>query len=154
MALANNSVDSSSSRDIVLHHREVLPLLSLLSISGRPSLLVPVSCILPNLCNKPLPTPIEKVGVQSHCLCGQTNHPIYKYGEKKYALFYRHFQMLLLLPILTNLIMTSDEQIVTIACWILFCLSDDAVEMVQAIVEAGFVPRLVTLLMYETLLSM
>jgi len=67
--------------------------------------------------------------------------------EKNYALFYRLFQMLPLLPILTNLIMTSDEQIVTIACWTLSCLSDDAVEMVQAIVEAGFVPRLVALLM-------
>uniref|UniRef100_A0A336LQQ0 Importin subunit alpha n=1 Tax=Culicoides sonorensis TaxID=179676 RepID=A0A336LQQ0_CULSO len=54
-----------------------------------------------------------------------------------------------LLPILTELLKHSDEQILADACWALSYVTDDESDKIQAVVDAGAVPLLVKLLDYE-----
>ena len=53
------------------------------------------------------------------------------------------------LPALERLIHSSDEEVLTDACWALSYLSDGTNDKIQAVLEAGVCPRLVELLLYE-----
>ncbi|KAJ2722281.1 Importin subunit alpha-1 [Coemansia sp. Benny D115] len=52
------------------------------------------------------------------------------------------------LPILSKLVYSVDEEILTDACWAISYLSDGANEKIQAVIEAGVCRRLVELLMH------
>nr|XP_027188722.1 importin subunit alpha-4-like [Cicer arietinum] len=55
-----------------------------------------------------------------------------------------------LLPVLIDLIVMPDEKVVRDACCALSCLSEGSDEMIEAIIKAGFIPRLVALLMHQS----
>ena len=50
------------------------------------------------------------------------------------------------LPALQRLVHSSDEEVLTDACWALSYLSDGTNDKIQAVIEAGVCPRLVELL--------
>lgn len=52
------------------------------------------------------------------------------------------------LPILRQLINSSDEEVLTDACWALSYLSDGNNDKIQAVIDAGVCPRLVELLLW------
>ncbi|KAK4586443.1 hypothetical protein RGQ29_023546 [Quercus rubra] len=52
------------------------------------------------------------------------------------------------LPALRHLIFSSDEEVLTDACWALSYLSDGTNDKIQAVIEAGVCPRLVELLVH------
>ncbi|KAI4378066.1 hypothetical protein MLD38_015603 [Melastoma candidum] len=54
------------------------------------------------------------------------------------------------LPALTHLIHSTDEEVLTDACWALSYLSDGTNDKIQAVIEAGVCPRLVELLLYTS----
>ncbi|KAH6808510.1 importin alpha isoform 1 [Perilla frutescens var. frutescens] len=54
------------------------------------------------------------------------------------------------LPALTQLIHTSDEEVLTDACWALSYLSDGTNDKIQAVIDAGVCPRLVELLLHPS----
>lgn len=54
------------------------------------------------------------------------------------------------LPALERLINSSDEEVLTDACWALSYLSDGTNDKIQAVIEAGVCPRLVELLMHPS----
>lgn len=51
------------------------------------------------------------------------------------------------LPAFERLILLSDEEVLTDACWALSYLSDGTNDKIQTVIEAGVVPRLVELLL-------
>ncbi|OAY62624.1 Importin subunit alpha-1b [Ananas comosus] len=54
------------------------------------------------------------------------------------------------LPALARLIHSTDEEVLTDACWALSYLSDGSNDKIQAVIEAGVCPRLVELLLYPS----
>ncbi|KAI4310932.1 hypothetical protein MLD38_035875 [Melastoma candidum] len=54
------------------------------------------------------------------------------------------------LPALTHLIHSTDEEVLTDACWALSYLSDGTNDKIQAVIEAGVCPRLVELLLHTS----
>lgn len=54
------------------------------------------------------------------------------------------------LPALVQLIHSSDEEVLTDACWALSYLSDGTNDKIQAVIEAGVCPRLVELLLHPS----
>jgi hypothetical protein len=52
------------------------------------------------------------------------------------------------LPTLARLIYSTDEEVLTDACWALSYLSDGSNDKIQAVIEAGVCRRMVELLMY------
>ncbi|KAK1291865.1 hypothetical protein QJS10_CPB17g01193 [Acorus calamus] len=54
------------------------------------------------------------------------------------------------LPALERLIHSSDEEVLTDACWALSYLSDGTNDKIQAVIEAGVCPRLVELLLHPS----
>ncbi|GFP79123.1 importin subunit alpha-1a [Phtheirospermum japonicum] len=52
------------------------------------------------------------------------------------------------LPILQQLIHSSDEEVLTDACWALSYLSDGTNDKIQAVIDSGVCPRLVELLLH------
>lgn len=54
------------------------------------------------------------------------------------------------LPTLARLIYTTDEEVLTDACWALSYLSDGSNDKIQAVIEAGVCRRLVELLMHSS----
>ncbi|KAM7279596.1 hypothetical protein ACFE04_006730 [Oxalis oulophora] len=54
------------------------------------------------------------------------------------------------LPALQRLIYSSDEEVLTDACWALSYLSDGTNDKIQAVIEAGVCPRLVELLLHPS----
>jgi len=54
------------------------------------------------------------------------------------------------LPTLARLIYTTDEEVLTDACWALSYLSDGSNDKIQAVIEAGVSRRLVELLMHSS----
>ncbi|KAK8954026.1 hypothetical protein KSP39_PZI002665 [Platanthera zijinensis] len=54
------------------------------------------------------------------------------------------------LPVLQRLIHSTDEEILTDACWALSYLSDGTNDRIQAVIEAGVCPRLVELLLHPS----
>uniref|UniRef100_A0A1J3HH52 Importin subunit alpha n=1 Tax=Noccaea caerulescens TaxID=107243 RepID=A0A1J3HH52_NOCCA len=52
------------------------------------------------------------------------------------------------LPAFERLILLSDEEVLTDACWALSYLSDGTNDKIQTVIEAGVVPRLVELLLH------
>ncbi|KAG0488092.1 hypothetical protein HPP92_006903 [Vanilla planifolia] len=54
------------------------------------------------------------------------------------------------LPALKYLIHLNDEEVLTDACWALSYLSDGSNDKIQAVIEAGVVPRLVELLLHSS----
>ncbi|KAK9218743.1 hypothetical protein WN943_007380 [Citrus x changshan-huyou] len=50
------------------------------------------------------------------------------------------------LPVLAQLIRSNDEEVLTDACWALSYLADGTNDKIQAVIEAGVCPQLVTLL--------
>ncbi|ANM66161.1 ARM repeat superfamily protein [Arabidopsis thaliana] len=50
------------------------------------------------------------------------------------------------LPVLERLVQSMDEEVLTDACWALSYLSDNSNDKIQAVIEAGVVPRLIQLL--------
>ncbi|CAH2072023.1 unnamed protein product [Thlaspi arvense] len=54
------------------------------------------------------------------------------------------------LPVLERLVQTTDEEVLTDACWSLSYLSDDSNDKIQAVIDAGVLPRLVELLAHPS----
>jgi HEAT repeat protein len=54
------------------------------------------------------------------------------------------------LPALERLIHSTDEEVLTDACWALSYLSDGTNDKIQSVIEAGVVPRLVELLQHQS----
>ncbi|XP_024528125.1 importin subunit alpha-1 isoform X1 [Selaginella moellendorffii] len=54
------------------------------------------------------------------------------------------------LSALEKLIHSTDEEVLTDACWALSYISDGTNDKIQAVIEAGVCPRLVSLLMYPS----
>ncbi|GER33339.1 importin subunit alpha [Striga asiatica] len=54
------------------------------------------------------------------------------------------------LPVLKQLIHSSDEEVVTDACWALSYLSDGSNDKIQAVIDSGVCPRLVELLLHPS----
>ncbi|KAL1565137.1 Inositol monophosphatase 1 [Salvia divinorum] len=54
------------------------------------------------------------------------------------------------LPALTHLIHTTDEEVLTDACWALSYLSDGTNDKIQAVIDSGVCPRLVELLLHPS----
>ncbi|KAL2231279.1 UNVERIFIED_CONTAM: Importin subunit alpha [Sesamum indicum] len=54
------------------------------------------------------------------------------------------------LPILQQLIHSSDEEVLTDACWALSYLSDGTNDKIQAVIDSGVCPRLVELLLHPS----
>ncbi|OVA02574.1 Armadillo [Macleaya cordata] len=54
------------------------------------------------------------------------------------------------LPALERLIHSTDEEVLTDACWALSYLSDGTNDKIQAVIEAGVCPRLVELLLHPS----
>ncbi|KAL6557961.1 Inositol monophosphatase 1 [Orobanche minor] len=54
------------------------------------------------------------------------------------------------LPILRKLIHSSDEEVLTDACWALSYLSDGTNDKIQAVIDSGVCPRLVELLLHPS----
>lgn len=54
------------------------------------------------------------------------------------------------LPSLERLVHSTDEEVLTDACWALSYLSDGTNDKIQAVIEAGVVPRLVELLLHPS----
>ncbi|KAF8401286.1 hypothetical protein HHK36_012219 [Tetracentron sinense] len=54
------------------------------------------------------------------------------------------------LPALQHLIHSTDEEVLTDACWALSYLSDGTNDKIQAVIEAGVCPRLVELLLHPS----
>lgn len=54
------------------------------------------------------------------------------------------------LPTLSRLIYSTDEEVLTDACWALSYLSDGSNDKIQAVIEAGVARRLVELLMHAS----
>lgn len=57
------------------------------------------------------------------------------------------FQTRPALQALQHLIHSTDEEVLTDACWALSYLSDGTNDKIQAVIEAGVCPRLVELLL-------
>lgn len=51
------------------------------------------------------------------------------------------------LPALQQLIHSTDEEVLTDACWALSYLSDGTNDKIQAVIDSGVCPRLVELLL-------
>ncbi|XP_052189538.1 importin subunit alpha-2-like [Diospyros lotus] len=54
------------------------------------------------------------------------------------------------LPALQHLVHSTDEEVLTDACWALSYLSDGTNDKIQAVIEAGVCPRLVELLLHPS----
>uniref|UniRef100_A0A1J3G096 Importin subunit alpha n=1 Tax=Noccaea caerulescens TaxID=107243 RepID=A0A1J3G096_NOCCA len=54
------------------------------------------------------------------------------------------------LPDLQRLIQTTDEEVLTDACWALSYLSDNSNDKIEAVIAAGVVPRLIELLAHSS----
>lgn len=50
------------------------------------------------------------------------------------------------LPVLKRLVQSADEEVLTDACWALSYLSDSSNDKIQAVIDAGVIPRLIDLL--------
>ncbi|OVA13566.1 Armadillo [Macleaya cordata] len=59
-------------------------------------------------------------------------------------------QVRLALPALQHLIHSTDEEVLTDACWALSYLSDGTNDKIQAVIDAGVCPRLVELLLHPS----
>ncbi len=51
-----------------------------------------------------------------------------------------------LLPALAHLLMHQDREVVSDACWALSYLTDGSTERIQAVIDAGVLPKLISLL--------
>ncbi len=51
-----------------------------------------------------------------------------------------------LLPALAHLLMNSDREVVSDACWALSYLTDGSTDRIQAVLDAGVLPKLIALL--------
>nr|XP_010914627.1 importin subunit alpha-4 isoform X2 [Elaeis guineensis] len=54
------------------------------------------------------------------------------------------------LPVLRQLIHSTDEEVLTDACWALSYLSDGTNDKIQSVIEAGVCPRLIELLLHPS----
>ncbi|XP_010556709.1 PREDICTED: importin subunit alpha-3-like [Tarenaya hassleriana] len=54
------------------------------------------------------------------------------------------------LPVLERLVHSQDEEVLTDACWALSYLSDGTNDKIQAVIDAGVVPRLIELLTHQS----
>ncbi|KAL0684038.1 hypothetical protein Bca4012_050886 [Brassica carinata] len=53
------------------------------------------------------------------------------------------------LPVLKRLVQSADEEVLTDACWALSYLSDSSNDKIQAVIDAGVIPRLIDLLAHS-----
>lgn len=119
-ALGNIAGDSPKFRDLVLGHGIVQPLLSVFNPDSKLSMIRNATWSLSNLCRgKPQPQ-FESVAA--------------------------------ILPTLARLVQMDDQEILTDACWALSYLSDDngpTNAKIQAVIDAGAVPRVVNCLIHR-----
>ncbi|KAL1225180.1 Importin subunit alpha-3 [Cardamine amara subsp. amara] len=54
------------------------------------------------------------------------------------------------LPVLKRLVQSEDDEVLTDACWALSYLSDNSNDKIQAVIQAGVVPRLIELLAHSS----
>ncbi|MQL80811.1 hypothetical protein Taro_013259 [Colocasia esculenta] len=127
-ALGNVAGDSPRCRDLVLAHGALLPLLNQLNEHAKLSMLRNATWTLSNFCRgKPQPS-FEQLA--RHLPTIELTRPA--------------------LPALERLIHTTDEEVLTDACWALSYLSDGTNDKIQTVIEAGVCPRLVELLLHSS----
>ncbi|XP_068144032.1 importin subunit alpha-like [Drosophila tropicalis] len=115
-ALANIAGDGAVARDVVISEGVVDGILPLITDNTPPAFLRNIVWLIANLC--------------------RYKDPPASFDELKR-----------LLPVMSDLLLSSDTKILCDVCWALFYVSDDDdVNKIQAVVDTGAVPRLVTLL--------
>eukprot|EP01128_Nolandella_sp_AFSM9_P006197 TRINITY_DN312_c0_g1_i1.p1 TRINITY_DN312_c0_g1~~TRINITY_DN312_c0_g1_i1.p1 ORF type:complete len:524 (-),score=139.74 TRINITY_DN312_c0_g1_i1:282-1853(-) len=117
-ALGNIAGDGIHTRDFVLSHNVMKPLLENLATHGNNSMHRNATWTLSNLCRRKPPPDFEKV------------RPA--------------------LSMLSRLIYSSDDDVLTDACWTLSYLSDGPKLQIQAVVDAGVCRRLVELMQHPS----
>ena len=117
-ALGNIAGDSPNCRDIVLQANAIVPLLMILQ-DGQAKISMTRNAIW----------------TLSNFCRGKNPQP--HWGTVQVAL-----------PVLSKMIYSTDEEILTDTCWAISYLSDGANEKIQAVIESGVCRRLVELLMY------
>ncbi|CAA7016970.1 unnamed protein product, partial [Microthlaspi erraticum] len=143
-ALGNVAGDSPRCRDLVLSQGALLPLLSQLNEHAKLSMLRNATWTLSNFCRgKPQPT-FDQV-----CL---SFLPEFVLMIKEDYVISLISQELVSpgLPALERLIHSTNEEVLTDACWALSYLSDGTNDKIQYVIEAGVVPRLVELLQHPS----
>ncbi|GMJ01036.1 IMPORTIN ALPHA, IMPORTIN ALPHA ISOFORM 1, importin alpha isoform 1 [Hibiscus trionum] len=117
-ALGNVAGHSPESRDVVLGHGALIPLLAQFNEHANLSVLRTSAWTLANFCKgKPYPS----------------------FEQTKPALL-----------ALERLIRSSDEDVLSEACWALSYISDGTNDKIQAVIDAGICPRLVELLLHQS----
>eukprot|EP01128_Nolandella_sp_AFSM9_P005515 TRINITY_DN2666_c0_g1_i1.p1 TRINITY_DN2666_c0_g1~~TRINITY_DN2666_c0_g1_i1.p1 ORF type:complete len:528 (-),score=151.94 TRINITY_DN2666_c0_g1_i1:164-1747(-) len=117
-ALGNIAGDSVNTRDFVLSHGVMEPLLLNLADQSDYSMLRNATWTLSNLCRRK-PAPNWDLMVPA-------------------------------LPVLAKIIYSTDDDVLTDACWTLSYLSDGSTKQIQAVVEVGVSRRLVELLRHPS----
>lgn len=145
-ALGNIAGDSPKCRDLVLSHGALLPLLAQLNEHAKLSMLRNATWTLSNFCRgKPQP-PFEQV---IFCFCellGMNWIFVLAFLQSSQLMQFDG-QVRPALPALERLVHSTDEEVLTDACWALSYLSDGTNDKIQAVIEAGVCPRLIELLL-------
>lgn len=82
------------------------------------------------------------------CFIFEESMSLFWFRSRKFCDIVCDIQTSPALPILRQLINSTDEEVLTDACWALSYLSDGSNDKIQAVIDAGVCPRLVELLQW------